>query len=291
MRRNRRPGRLDHAPAGSARSTSSPTEPYRGNPVAVVHDADGLDDERDAALRAVDQPVRDDVPAAAHRRRAPTTGCASSRRARSCRSPATRRSARATPGSRPAASARDPAQIVQECAAGLIRIGAAGTGSPSPRPRSSAMGRSTRRTSPTSPTRSASRARRSSMPSGPTTARAGSRVLLTSRRRGPRARSPASVDLRSRRRRPASGRAPRRAFEVRASSRVTGRPSRTRSPAASTRRSPAGCSGPAGPRRRTSPAREPRSAGPAASTSARTTDGTIWVGGGTITCIRGEVEI
>ena len=36
-----------------------------GNPVAVVHDADGLTDEEMAALRALDEPVGDDVPAAA----------------------------------------------------------------------------------------------------------------------------------------------------------------------------------------------------------------------------------
>ena len=54
----------------------------------------------DAAVRAVDQPVRDDVPAATHQRRRPTTGCGSSPPGASCRSPATRRSAARTPGSR-----------------------------------------------------------------------------------------------------------------------------------------------------------------------------------------------
>ena len=53
-----------------------------GNPVAVVHDADGLSDDGDAAVRALDEPLRDDVPARARPTRRPTTGCGSSRPAR-----------------------------------------------------------------------------------------------------------------------------------------------------------------------------------------------------------------
>ena len=60
--------------------------------------ATGLSDAQMAALRALDQPVGDDLPAAARPIRPPTTGCASSRRAASCPSPATRRWAVATPG-------------------------------------------------------------------------------------------------------------------------------------------------------------------------------------------------
>ena len=44
-------------------------EPLLGNPVAVVHDADGLERRADGAVRPLDQPVRDHVPAA--RRPAP----------------------------------------------------------------------------------------------------------------------------------------------------------------------------------------------------------------------------
>ena len=43
--------------------------------------------------------------------------------------------------------------------------------------------------------------------------------------------------------------------------------------------------------RRTSRARARRSAAPAASTSSRDGDGTIWVGGGTVTCVSGRVEL
>ena len=57
----------------------------------------------DAAVRALDESVGDDLPAARRRTRAPTTGCGSSPRPRSCRSPATRPWAAATPGWRPAA--------------------------------------------------------------------------------------------------------------------------------------------------------------------------------------------
>ncbi|HEU4572680.1 MAG TPA: PhzF family phenazine biosynthesis protein [Candidatus Limnocylindrales bacterium] len=97
------------------------SEPYRGNPVAVVHDADGIDDEtmqRFAAwtnlsettfLLAPDDPAADyrvriftpasELPFAGH----PTLG--------SCH-------AWLEAGGGP----RDPGLIVQECAAGLVRI-------------------------------------------------------------------------------------------------------------------------------------------------------------------------
>ena len=43
--------------------------PYLGNPLAVVLDGSDLTAERDAALRPLDEPLRDHVPAAAHRPR------------------------------------------------------------------------------------------------------------------------------------------------------------------------------------------------------------------------------
>ena len=76
--------------------------PYAGNPVAVVLDGSGLDTEamqRFASWTNLSEttfvlPPEDGA--------APTTASASSRRSPSCRSPATRRSAPATPGSRAA---------------------------------------------------------------------------------------------------------------------------------------------------------------------------------------------
>ena len=44
-------------------------EPLTGNPVAVVHDATGLERGPDGGVRAVDEPVRDHLPAAADRSR------------------------------------------------------------------------------------------------------------------------------------------------------------------------------------------------------------------------------
>ena len=95
-------------------------EPLLGNPVAVVHDADDLDDEQmqrfaqwtnlsETTFLLTRPPTR------------PTTGCGSSRRAASCRSPATRPSAARTRGSRPAAR-RAARRLVQECGAGLVTI-------------------------------------------------------------------------------------------------------------------------------------------------------------------------
>ena len=52
----------------------------------------------------------------------PTTACASSRPAASCRSPAIRRSAAATPGSSAAAGRSRAGSVVQQCGVGLVRI-------------------------------------------------------------------------------------------------------------------------------------------------------------------------
>ena len=70
---------------------------YAGNPVAVVLDGDGLDDDTmQASPGGRTSPRRRSC--SHRRRRTPTTGCGSSRRRRSCRSPGTRPSAPATPG-------------------------------------------------------------------------------------------------------------------------------------------------------------------------------------------------
>ena len=53
---------------------------------------------------------------------APTTGCGSSPPARSCRSPATRRSAARTRGWRPGACRGPRGEVVQQCPAGLVRV-------------------------------------------------------------------------------------------------------------------------------------------------------------------------
>ena len=93
--------------------------PYAGNPLAVVLDAEGLDDEH-AAVRALDEPLRDDVrvAAAGPGRRLPAEDLHAG--AASCRSPATRPSGPVTPGSRPAGSPKAGEIVVQECGAGLI---------------------------------------------------------------------------------------------------------------------------------------------------------------------------
>ena len=109
--RSRRRSPPTSTPRGSPRA--APVQPgrrlHRRRRTAATRSrscstATGLDDGGDAALRALDEPVRDDVRAAADATRPPTTACASSPRSPSCRSPATRRSAPATPGSRPAAA-------------------------------------------------------------------------------------------------------------------------------------------------------------------------------------------
>ena len=93
--------------------------PYRGNPVAVVLDADGLDDDDDGAGGELDEPVRDDVhraadgPGADYRVRIFTPVA-------SCRSPATRRSAPATPGWR-RAGGRQPDESSRSALPGWSR--------------------------------------------------------------------------------------------------------------------------------------------------------------------------
>ena len=114
--------RLD-AGAGTLRAWHAPVPPGRRLRLRPAHRQPGRGRPRrrrprrrpDAAVRAVDQPLRDHVPAAARPPTGPTTGCASSPRAASCRSRATRRSAARTPGSRRAVR-RSGAALVQECA-------------------------------------------------------------------------------------------------------------------------------------------------------------------------------
>ena len=97
-------------------------EPLRGNPVAVVHDADGAHDEQMAAFARWTNLSETTFLLDADRRPAPTTGCGSGRPAASCRSPGTRRSARRTPGSRPGECRPSGDAVVQECAAGLVDV-------------------------------------------------------------------------------------------------------------------------------------------------------------------------
>ena len=107
--------------------------------------------------------------------RAPTISCASSRPTPSCRSPATRRSARAMPGSTLRAAAAARGRIVQECAAGLIPIGVTTRGSPSPRRRCALGARRGGVRAAHRARRPGSSAARSSRPSGSRTAPSGSR--------------------------------------------------------------------------------------------------------------------
>ena len=73
--------------------------PLTGNPVAVVHDATGLDDEQMAAFARWTNLSETTFLLPPTARRWRTTGCGSSRPPRSCRSPATRPWAAPTPGS------------------------------------------------------------------------------------------------------------------------------------------------------------------------------------------------
>ena len=98
------------------------SEAYLGNPLAVVHDAEGLERRGDAPVRALDEPVGDDVPAPAHRRRAPTTGLrifTPSEELPFAGHP-TLGSAHAwlEAGGVP----RTDGEVVQECPAGLVRV-------------------------------------------------------------------------------------------------------------------------------------------------------------------------
>ena len=113
--------------------------PYAGNPVAVVLDAEGVDDElmqRFAAWTNLSETtfvLPPDDPAADYRLRIFTPSG-------SCRSPGTPRSAAATPGSRPVARRGSDDVVVQECGAGLVPSGGTTAGSRSRRRRSSASG-------------------------------------------------------------------------------------------------------------------------------------------------------
>ena len=77
------------------------SEPLRGNPVAVVHGADGLDRRADGGVRPLDEPVRDDLPAHPDRPggRLPAADLDAGRRAAVRRAPDARQ--RRTRGSRP----------------------------------------------------------------------------------------------------------------------------------------------------------------------------------------------
>ena len=72
--------------------------------------------------RRVDEPVGDDLRAAADGRGGVAIGCASSRREASCRSPAIRRSGRRTPSWRRASRRRRDGVLRQECRAGVLPI-------------------------------------------------------------------------------------------------------------------------------------------------------------------------
>ena len=80
-------------------------EALRGNPLAVVHDAAGPGRRAHGGLRALDQPVRDHLPAAAHRRggRLPRAHLHARRRAALCRPPHAGQLPRLAGGRRPAA--------------------------------------------------------------------------------------------------------------------------------------------------------------------------------------------
>ena len=94
--------------------------PYRGNPVAVVLDGRGLDDEMQHIANWTNLSETTFVlpPTDA---RAPTTGCASSRRRRAAvrRPPDARHVPRLARGRRRRRAAR---RVVQECAAGLVPV-------------------------------------------------------------------------------------------------------------------------------------------------------------------------
>ena len=140
LRQARRGARGGARPAGLpavTRSTARPTllgmrtfrqvdvfgsTPLGGNPVAVVHGADGLSDDADAGLRPLDQPERDDVPADADDRRGRLPAADLHPVGPSSRSPGTRRSGRRTPGSRRAGRRATAGQVVQECGAGLVTL-------------------------------------------------------------------------------------------------------------------------------------------------------------------------
>ena len=148
------------------------TEPYRGNPVAVVLDASGLPTPTCSGSRTGRTcPRRRSC--SRRRPQRPTTACASSRRRSSCPSPATRRSGRATRGSRRAARRATPAH----------RPGVRRRAGPDPARRRRAGVRGAAACPRSGPVDEADvaqvarllgiAARTSSTPSGPTTGRAG----------------------------------------------------------------------------------------------------------------------
>ena len=240
-----------------------------GNPVAVVHDAEGLDDEHAAAVRGLDEPVGDDVPAAADRpgRRLPRPDLHHRPRAALRRAPDAR-SARAwlEAGGTPA----EPDVVVQECGAGLVRVRRDGGRLAFAAPPLLRAGRSTPTTSP-----------RSSRALGVDPARGRRRAVGRQRARLGRGAARQRRD----RARAGAGRARWRASPTSASPARTRRAARSRS-----RSAPSSCRrrrrGPgdrqpqrrarpladrdrAAPRARTSPRRAPRSAGADGSTSTR----------------------
>ena len=167
--------------ARSSRWTCSPTTPYAGNPVAVVLDADGLDTDGDAALRALDEPVRDDVraPADQRGRGLPRADLHAGRRAAVRGAPDARHLPRVARGRRRArATATWSSRSARpgSCAcAGRRRAGVRGAAAAARR------ARSTRPTSQQIAARAEDRPRRrSSTPRGPTTAPAGSRCCCES---------------------------------------------------------------------------------------------------------------
>ena len=105
----------------SARSTSSPRRRCRAIRSRWSMRADGLDDEADAGLRALDQPERDHVPARADRSggRLPRAHLHARRRA-AVRRPSDPRQLPAWLGARRPAAA--PADVVQQCEVGLVRL-------------------------------------------------------------------------------------------------------------------------------------------------------------------------
>ena len=118
-------------------------EPLKGNPLAVVHDAQGLERCADGRLRTLDQPQRDHLPAAAHasRRRLPRAHLHAGPRAAFRRPPDARQLPRLAAGGR----AQREGEVVQECGVGrCASCAVTARGSRSPRRRCVAAARSTR---------------------------------------------------------------------------------------------------------------------------------------------------
>ena len=128
-------------PDPSPRSTCSPTSRTAATPSRSSSTAGASPTTRCSASRT--GPTCPRRPSSCRRRSPrPTTTSGSSRRWPSCRSPATRRSARATHGSRPAARRGAAARSSRSAASGSSGSATARTGgSRSPRRRSSAPGR------------------------------------------------------------------------------------------------------------------------------------------------------